>query len=137
MLAAWIVLVAGLLYVVATGYTDNAPVVRYGSQVIAPVDDVLCPGEQLTFEQRFEVDAAEVPSVLTIHEAWFSEQRGVVLISTVTVYNVPLVRPYDLTATVSRTVPDLAPGVYWFDHTATNGHTTGYTVGPVVVGVCG
>ena len=136
MLAVWLVLVAGLLYVVASGYAEHAPVVQYGSVVIPPHVGTLCPGDNLTYDQRFVVDAGDVPAVLEVDEGWYSASRGVVLRSTTNHYRLPLVRPYDLTTTVTRTVPALDPGVYWFDHTATNGHTTGYTVGPVVVADC-
>ena len=58
-----------------------------------------------------------MPAVLEVDEGWYSASRGVVLRSTTNHYRLPLVRPYDLTTTVTRTVPALDPGVYWFDHT--------------------
>lgn len=136
MLAACTVLVAFAMYAVVQSYMEHAPVVQYGSVVIPPHVGTLCPGDNLTYDQRFVVDAGDVPAVLEVDEGWYSASRGVVLRSTTNHYRLPLVRPYDLTTTVTRTVPALDPGVYWFDHTATNGHTTGYTVGPVVVADC-
>ena len=136
MLAACTVLVAFAMYAVVQSYMEHAPVVQYGSVVIPPHVGTLCPGDNLTYDQRFVVDAGDVPAVLEIDESWYSVQRGLVLRSFATYSRLPLVRPYDLTTTVTRTVPALDPGVYWFDHTATNGHATGYTVGPVVVADC-
>ena len=137
MLIVCTVLVAFAMYAVVTGYMEHAPVVQYGSVVIPPHVGTLCPGDALTYDQRFVVDAGDVPAVLEVDEGWYSDARGVVLRSTANHYRLPMVRPYDVTTTVTRTVPELAPGVYWFDHTATNGHTTGYTVGPVEIIFCG
>ena len=127
--------IAALLYSLA----DNAPprIVEYGSAVIAPDRASYCPGDVMQFEQQFVVYPADLPTILDVVEAWHSETTGLTLRATATSYRLPLVRPEDFVLQVSRTIPDLPPGVYWLDHVATNGHTTGYTVGPVEVLFCG
>ena len=67
----------------------------------------LCPGDNLTDDQCFVVDAGDAPAVFEVDEGWYSASRGVVLRLTTNHYRLPLVRPYDLTTTVTRTVPRL------------------------------
>ena len=96
---------------VVQSYMEHAPVVQYGSVVIPPhVGDALPRRQPPTYDQRFVVDAGDVPAVLEVDEGWYSASRGVVLVrSTTNHYRLPLVRPYDLTTTVTRTVPALDP----------------------------
>ena len=124
-----------LLYSIVASYPHQ--VVRYGSTVIAPERLSYCPGDVMRYPVHVSVDAAHLPTVLHVVEGWYSEQRGVIPYETVSNYDVPLVRPADLDATAVRIIPDLPPGVYWLDRVAVDGKTTGYTVGPVVVGECG
>lgn len=133
-IAGLMLAIALLLYSIAT----SAPVqvVRYGSDVYTPLEASYCPGDTLRFRNRIIVHAEDVPAVLRVVEGWHDDARGITLRSTVTEYALPLVRPADLDVITARTVPDLPAGTYWFDHVATNGHTTGYTVGPVTVVAC-
>lgn len=130
-------LVAGIVLLLYSLAGNQPRVVQYGSAVIAPEQPSYCPGDAMRYEQHFTVYPSELPAILDVSEAWHNAATGLTLRATATDYRIPLVRPSDLTATVTRTVPDLPPGVYWFDHVATNGERTGYTVGPVEVLACG
>lgn len=132
-IAALMLLTGALVYQVAVGM-ERPEVVKYGSQVITPDVALLCPGDVLSYEQRFVVEEHELPVVLHVVEAWRSVETGLTLRHTASEYRLPLIVPTDLRADVTRPVPDLPPGVYWFDHVATNGRTTAYTVGPVTIG---
>ena len=138
MLILWTVLVAGLLYVVATGSAYHTPAVRYGSAVYTPIDPgPYCPGDVLRYNGVIVVDESEIPAILRVTEGWHNEATGITPRDTVFEYNLPLVRPTDLKLVISRTLPDtLTPGVWWFDHVSVNGHASGYTVGPVTVVAC-
>lgn len=134
-IAALVFGIAALLYT----FADSAQprIVEYGSAVIAPAQPAYCPGDVMRFDQRFVVYPNELPAILEVAEAWHSEVTGVTIRATASAYKLPLVRPEDFTLTVARTVPDLPPGVYWFDHVALNGERNGYTVGPVEILFCG
>ena len=134
-IAALMLAIVLLLYSIVASYPHQ--VVRYGSTVIAPERLSYCPGDVMRYPVHVSVDAAHLPTVLHVVEGWYSEQRGVIPYETVSNYDVPLVRPADLDTTAVRIIPDLPPGVYWLDRVAVDGKTTGYTVGPVVVGECG
>lgn len=134
-IAALVAGIALLLYSLAD--SAHVHIVEYGSAVIAPEKPAYCPGDAMRYEQHFVVYPSELPAILDVSEAWHNAATGLTLRATATDYRIPLVRPSDLTATVSRTVPYLPPGVYWLDHVAVNGERTGYTVGPVEVLFCG
>ena len=121
MLAACTVLVAFAMYAVVQSYMEHAPVVQYGSSRHTAARQDALPGDNLTYDQRFVVDAGDVPAVLEVDEGWYSASRGVVLRSTTNHYRLPLVRPYDLTTTVTRTVPALTPACTGSTTPATNG----------------
>ena len=123
-----------LLYSIAMSTPPQ--VVRYGSDVYVPLEASYCPGDVMRYHNRIVVHAEDVPAILHVVEGWHDEARGITLRSTVSTYELPLVRPTDLDVITTRQIPDLPAGVYWFDHVARNGTTTGYTVGPVVVADC-
>lgn len=129
-IAALVLGIAMLLYSLAGNHPQ---VVQYGSAVIAPEKSSYCPGDTMRYQVHVRVDASELPSVSTVHEGWYSVARGVVLRDTVTERTFPLLRPSDTAATASRTVPDVEPGKYWYDHVSRNGRTEAYTVGPITV----
>jgi hypothetical protein len=106
--------------------------VEYGATVIAPEQAEYCPGDAMRYPVNVRVLGADLPVIWHVVEAW-QREGGVVLQSTAVSYEIPLVRPLDVSATAARFVPDLAPGVYWLNHVAQNGETTAYTVGPVTV----
>ena len=129
-IAALVVGIAALLYSLA----GNQPrVVQYGSAIIAPEKSSYCPGETMRYQVHVEVDANSLPSVARIYEGWYSVARGVVLRGTVTEMTIPIIRPTNIDTTASRTVPDVEPGEYWYDHVSQNGRIEAYTVGPITV----
>jgi len=122
-----------LLYAILT--MAPAQMVEYGSQVIQPERSAYCPGETMRYPVRVSVRGVDLPVIWHVVEAW-QREGGVVLQSTAVSYEIPLVRPLSIDATASRTVPDLAPGVYWLNHVAQSGEATAYTVGPVTIQDC-
>ena len=136
LLMTMMLVVSALVYAIATASIHSAAVVEYGSIVYPPLVSDLCPGDTLQYDNHIIVSADEIPAVLHVVEGWHSETTGTTLRATVTVFEYPITRPADFSVLTSRTVPDLPPGVYWFDHVAVNGHATGYTVGPVNVLDC-
>lgn len=133
MVALLMALIGGLLYVIIA--TSPPQIVEYGSAVIAPERAKYCPGETMRYPVTVKVNAADLPVILHVVEAW-ERSDGVVLQSTANVSTIPLVRPVDLQTTASRTIPELKPGVYWLNHVSENGETKAYTVGPVTVLDC-
>jgi len=123
-----------LLYAIIT--SGPAQVVEYGSTVIAPDQGEYCPGEAMTYPVTVIVHEHELPVILYVTEAWYRETDGITLQSTARVYQLPLLRPVNVQATARRTVPELAPGIYWFDHISENGRIEAYTVGPVRIKDC-
>lgn len=129
-IAMLVIGIAVVLYSLATGTTQ---VVRYGSAIIAPEQASYCPGDTLRYHVHVVVDPQNLPSVSKVHEGWYSVDHGVVLRDTVTELTIPIVRPADIHATAIRVVPDVPPGVYYYDHVASNGHAEAYSVGPITV----
>jgi hypothetical protein len=128
------VIIGLLLYAIIT--SGPAQVVEYGSTVIAPDQGAYCPGETMTYPVTVSVFEHDLPVTLEVNEVWWRERDGLTLQSTARVYKLPLLRPVNVQATARRTVPDLEPGVYWFDHISENGRTEAYTVGPVTIKEC-
>lgn len=126
-------LIGVLLYLIITASPPR--IVEYGSTIIEPDRAGYCPGETMRYPVEIKVNAADLPVILRVVEAW-ERSDGIVLQSTAVVYEMPLVRPVNLKATASRTIPDLRPGVYWLNHVSENGETKAYTVGPVTVLDC-
>lgn len=122
-----------LLYAVLTA--SPAQVVEYGATIIAPERGEYCPGEIMRYPVQVSVGASDLPVIWRITEAW-QRDSGVIVTETARSWELPIVRPLDVQATATRTVPALAPGMYWLNHVAQNGETTAYTVGPVTVRNC-
>lgn len=122
-----------LLYAIVTA--APARVVEYGATIITPDRAEYCPGDAMRYPVQVTVLGSDLPVIWHIVEGW-QRDGGVVMTETTRSWELPIVRPLDVQATATRTVPDLAPGVYWLNHVAQNGETTAYTVGPVKIMEC-
>lgn len=133
-------LVVMLLFVMAVLFayheqTTPREIIRYGSLVISPEQEAYCPGETMTYPVTVSVEADSLPIILVVLEGWENE-RGIVLNSTITKQEIPIVRPSNFSGTARRVVPDVTPGVYWLNHVSANGTVEGYTVGPITILDC-
>ena len=90
----------------------------------------------MTYPVSVVVLEHELPVVIDVAEAWYREADGITLQSTGRSYQLPVLRPVNVQTMARRTVPDLAPGVYWLDHISENGRVESYTVGPVTIKNC-
>lgn len=133
MLALLLLALVFLLYAIIA--SEPARVVSYGTTVIQPARAELCPGDLLRYPVDVNVAPSDLPVIWHVVEAW-QRDDGLVLQSTSVSYEIPIVRPVQVSATAARTVPELPPGVYWLNHVAQDGRTTAYTVGPVTIREC-
>lgn len=124
---------------------QRAPaVVLYGGQrvlYIAPIEAEVCIGGLVHFPTVTEITKDEIPGRLEIDESWCLEGLGGAC-KAVTAPNprLPMLEEkHIVTPRVERNIPaTLAPGVYHFQHSATDAHgnTTGYIVAPITVKEC-
>jgi hypothetical protein len=136
LIAALVAVILVLLYLILVNVQQRAVVISYGSAVYAPDKAAYCPGDDMRFPVQVTVTANELPSIAHVVEAWRRDSDGLTLQTTATVYEVPIVRPVDISTTGRRKVPELSAGVYWLDHVSVNGREDAYSVGPVTILDC-
>lgn len=109
--------------------------------MISPIETSVCLGGTVHFATVTEVTADEIPGALDIKEAWCLAGLGGACKSVLPPNpDLPMLEEkHIVTPSVERNVPvTLAPGVYHFQHSATDakGNTTGYIVAPINVEAC-
>lgn len=101
-------------------FREQFRVDTYHANIVRPQHDQLCPGDSLVFDINIEL---KVPGPVTITDAWCRQADSTCVLKYSASYNGIVLQPQpERPFTMTRTVPDLAPGAWYYVRASVYNH---------------